>query len=85
MASFDKYAPTLKKWEGGFVNDPDDAGGATMMGVTLATYRKWYGAGKSVSDLKNMSYDEWRTIMKGGYWDKCKADLFATRASLRLW
>lgn len=80
MASFDKYAPTLVKWEGGFVNDPDDAGGATMMGVTLATYRQWYGLDKSVSDLKNISYDEWRAIMKGGYWDKCKADLFCNQS-----
>ncbi|MDR1652479.1 MAG: peptidoglycan domain protein, partial [Prevotellaceae bacterium] len=22
----------IKKWEGGFANDPDDAGGATMAG-----------------------------------------------------
>lgn len=27
--------------EGGWADDPRDAGGATMKGVTLATYRRW--------------------------------------------
>jgi len=73
MASFDLYTPTLKRWEGGFVNDPDDAGGATNMGVTLATYRKYYGSNKTVSDLKRITPDEWKTIMRR-YWDRCNAD-----------
>src|ERR1700730_5482268 len=31
---------TLRK-EGGYVDDPADPGGATNMGITLATYRQW--------------------------------------------
>jgi lysozyme family protein len=27
--------------EGGYVDDPADPGGATNMGITLATYREW--------------------------------------------
>ena len=39
MADVKKLAPFILKWEGGFVNDPDDLGGATNMGITIATYR----------------------------------------------
>ena len=35
MADVNKLAPFILKWEGGFVNDPDDLGGATNMGVTI--------------------------------------------------
>ena len=38
MADVRKLAPFILKWEGGFVNDPDDLGGATNMGVTIGTY-----------------------------------------------
>lgn len=74
MASFDKYAPRLKRWEGGFADDPRDAGGATFMGVTLATYRLHFGADKTVEDLKRMTAAQWKHIMKGTFWDKCWAD-----------
>ena len=74
MARFDLFAPTLKKWEGGFVNHPNDPGGATNMGVTLNTYRAWFGKEKTVEDLKHISDAEWIRIMKKGYWDKCGAD-----------
>ncbi len=73
MASFDLYVPKLKMHEGGFVHHPDDPGGATSCGVTLATYRRFYGNHKSIDDLKNISYSEWYRIMKS-YWDKCMGD-----------
>lgn len=74
MADFCLYAPKLRRLEGGFVDDPADKGGATMAGVTLATYRKFYGNSKSVTDLKNIRKEEWCYIMKTGYWDLVKAD-----------
>ena len=74
MASFDKYAPKLKRWEGGFGNDPDDPGGATMCGVTLATFRAHFGQTQTVEDLKRMTTAQWTHIMKGGFWDKLGAD-----------
>ena len=80
MADFDIYAPTLKKVEGGFVNNKKDPGGATMSGVTLSTYRKWYGADKTVRDLKAIPYNEWKAIMKGGYWDIAKCDEYVNQS-----
>lgn len=74
MASFDKYAPKLKRWEGGFANDPDDTGGATNCGVTLATFQVYYGADMTERDLRAMTPEQWRRIMKGGFWDRCWGD-----------
>lgn len=74
MADFNLYAPKLRKLEGGFVNDPSDKGGATMAGVTLNTYRRYYGESKTVNDLKNISNAEWNHIMKTGYWDMVRGD-----------
>ena len=75
MASFDKYAPFLKRWEGygKYTNRPSDKGGPTMSGVTLATYRQYYGSNKTIADLQHMTEAEWRTIMKS-YWDRVKGD-----------
>ena len=39
MANVYKLAPWILKWEGGFVNDPADLGGATNMGVTIGTWK----------------------------------------------
>ena len=40
MADVTILAPKIFKWEGSFVNDPVDRGGATKMGVTLSTWRQ---------------------------------------------
>ena len=79
MASFDKYAPRLKKWEGAFVDHPADAGGATMYGVTLTTFRMLFGEDKTVADLKAMTEAQWRQIMKGYFWDKCWGDMIVSQ------
>ena len=78
MANVKKLAPLILKWEGGFVNDPDDLGGATNRGVTLATYmqycrKKGYPV-PTVERLKNLSDREWIDILKSLYWDRWKAD-----------
>lgn len=66
--------PFLLSWEGGFVNHPKDPGGATNKGVTLATFRSYYGKDKTINDLKNITDEQWLHIFKKGYWDKWKAD-----------
>jgi lysozyme family protein len=62
------------KWEGGFANHPNDPGGATMKGVTLTTYRRFFGQHKTVTDLRNISQSELAVIYRRGYWDLVKAD-----------
>ena len=74
MADYRKLKPFILKWEGGFVNDKDDLGGATNKGVTLATFRSVYGQGKTATDLRNMTDQQWETIFKKHFWDKWRAD-----------
>lgn len=79
MANVNKLKPFILKWEGGFVNDPDDLGGATNKGITFATYchyRKLKGISEPaiLDDLKNISDSEWTEILKTMYWDKWQAD-----------
>lgn len=59
---------------GAYVNNPNDKGGPTFAGITLGTYRQFYGMNMSVQNLKNMAYHEWKTIYKAGYWDILQAD-----------
>ena len=73
MANCEKLIPFIQKWEGGFANDPTDRGGATMRGITLATFRAYRkakgGATPSVADLKNISDAEWKAVYKTMFWD----------------
>ena len=74
MAKAELLVPKLLRWEGGFVNDPDDAGGATNKGVTIATFRKFYGESATIEQLKRITDEQWLHIFKVGYWDKFRAD-----------
>ncbi len=40
MQSVDEIAREIVRREGGYVNDPDDPGGATKYGVTIHTMRR---------------------------------------------
>ena len=80
MANVNDLAPLILKWEGGFVNDPKDRGGATNMGVTLNTWKRvGYDKDKDgdidVKDLKLLSKEDVvKKVLKPYYWDKWRAD-----------
>jgi lysozyme family protein len=61
-------------WEGGFVNDPQDRGGATKYGITLATLRAYRGAKATVRDVRNLTKEEAERIYKAAYWTPLKPD-----------
>jgi len=54
--------------EGGFVNDPDDAGGATRWGITINSLAAWRGHPVEAIDVRNLSVDEAKEIYYGRYW-----------------
>ncbi len=78
MADIKTLAPFIKKWEGGFVNDPADRGGATNMGVTITTFEAYCRKKKyprpTVERLKRLTEKEWMDVLETMYWDRWKAD-----------
>jgi len=78
MASFDPFLPTLLRFEGGYVNDPADPGGATNKGVTLQTFRAFgrqlLGVDPTLDNLKRLTDVQAGTIYKTLYWDRLRAD-----------
>ena len=78
MAKVDLLVPFILKWEGGWVNDPDDLGQATCKGVCYRTYKLYCNRKKrtvpTIEDLKNISDEEFADILKTMYWDACRAD-----------
>lgn len=84
MANVDKLKPFILKWEGGFVDDPDDLGGATNKGITFATYcqyrKKKMLSEPTIEDLKKISDNEWTEILKTMYWDRWKADFIKNQS-----
>lgn len=84
MANSSKLIPFILQWEGGFVNDPDDLGGATNKGITIGAFteykRRKGQKDPTVDDLKNISDTEWRDVFKSLYWDRWKADEIKNQA-----
>ena len=62
------------EFEGGYVNDPRDPGGATNMGITLNTLSVWRGQRVTASDVRRLTKDEARQIYRSMYWDKLACD-----------
>ena len=79
MADAQKLVPFILSWEGGYVNDPDDVGGATNKGITIATWRL-HGCDNDgdgdidADDLRIITNEQWMEIFKCQYWDRWKAD-----------
>lgn len=65
---------TLRE-EGGYVDDPADPGGATNMGITLATYREWSDdPDLGAAQLRGISDRTARAIYRSLYWNPLRAD-----------
>jgi len=85
MANFQILADKILKWEGGFVNDPTDRGGATKMGITLATWRK-VGYDKDgdcdidADDIRLLTPSDARFILRKYYWNRWQADSILDQA-----
>jgi len=81
MASLEQFFPHLLRFEGGFVDDPADPGGATNKGITLATFNRYaaslLGVAPGLASLRALSDAQALQIYKTGYWDALRADEIA--------
>lgn len=64
--NFPKCLEVILKSEGGYVNDPHDAGGETNMGISKRAFPD--------IDIKNLDVELASAIYKKYYWNQVKAD-----------
>ncbi len=62
----------------GVVCDPADRGGATLVGITIGTYKEYCRRKGRISpaeaDFGRLGFDEWLDILKTMFWDRWRAD-----------
>lgn len=72
--TFEECVEIILKHEGGYVNDPDDPGGATKYGISKAAHPD--------VDIPTLTYEKAKAIYKKEYWDA--PGLESKPANLRL-
>lgn len=73
MNRFSDCLAFVLKWEGGFVNDPADPGGATNKGITQAVYDDWRAGRKlPLRTVRAITAAEIEAIYRARYWDACR-------------
>jgi lysozyme family protein len=72
---FDACLAFTLREEGGYVDDAADPGGATNMGITLATYRQWSDDQQlGALQVEDMTERTARAIYRSLYWNPLRAD-----------
>lgn len=71
---FEKAFSEIIQTEGGFVNDPDDHGGATKYGVTIDTLSDFIGHKATVADVQDMDLQTAKEIYFAFYWQPLLLD-----------
>ena len=75
MDLFNKALAFVLSKEGGYVNDPDDKGGATNKGITQNTYDSYLKTHKQTTkNIKNITTEEVHAIYYNNYWVKTGCD-----------
>ncbi|MES2317585.1 MAG: glycosyl hydrolase 108 family protein [Pseudomonadota bacterium] len=78
MADFQKFFPTLLRFEGGYSDDRFDPGGATNMGITFPVFRKYaptlLETRPTLEGLRDLSKAQAAKIYKIEYWDATFGD-----------
>lgn len=62
VLTVDKALEFVLKWEGGYVNDPDDAGGETKYGISKRAFPNL--------DIKNLTLEQAKEIYESQYWTR---------------
>ncbi|MFH3304312.1 glycosyl hydrolase 108 family protein [Klebsiella pneumoniae] len=89
---FSKISSVILQHEGGYVNDPNDRGGETNMGITIATWRAYapsdLGIEATTNTLRNMTKEQAEIIYYNHYWEPkgfCKHETIKIALMLYDW
>src|SRR5271163_4065031 len=64
-----------ESFEGGYVDNPHDPGGATLKGVTQAVYTAWLAHhGRPNAAVRGASDADIQAIYRAQYWDAVRGD-----------
>ena len=81
--AFGASLPFILRWEGGFVDDPDDRGGRTNKGVTQNVYHAWRAdQGLPQQDVQQINDQEVAAIYYQRYWLPAKCDVLRSKLDL---
>jgi lysozyme family protein len=73
-ANFPRELADELVFEGGFVDDPQDPGGATDFGITLATLGHWEGRPATIAQLEALSAADKAAIYRALFWNVVQGD-----------
>ena len=71
--SFKECLDLVLKSEGGWVNNPNDPGGETNLGVTKAVWEEWVC--HPVNTMKNLTPDDVAPMYEQKYWRPCYGEV----------
>jgi len=74
IQNFDKCLEMLLHHEGGYVNNKNDKGGMTNLGVTKRVYDEWIGRESTEQEMRDLTPADVGPIYKKNYWDRVKGD-----------
>ena len=66
ISSYNKALSFVLKWEGGYVDNPEDPGGETKYGISKRSYPNL--------DIKNLTKQQASKIYKKDYWERIGGD-----------
>ena len=73
-ANFERALPLVLKHEGGYVDHPNDPGGATNLGVTIGTLSSWLGRPATKAEVKALTRATVAPIYRKNYWAAIRGD-----------
>lgn len=83
MDTFEKALKFTLQWEGGYVNNPNDSGGATNKGITQRVYDEYLvNKGLPPFSVRNILQKEVEDIYKELYWNKIGADILDPKLAI---
>lgn len=71
--NFARALSLVLKHEGGWADHPEDPGGATMKGVTLANFRRYVKPNATKADLRKITDEQISHVYRRFYWEAVSA------------